>query len=145
MAPFLSSLIRACRSSSISLKAVSFALVGIVNTVVDFAIFTFTYQILTLSLIASNVIAWLIAVSFSYVMNTYTTFHHETGRVLRQKDYLNFVASGIFGVVATTATLIALSLYIQVMAAKLISIFAGFIVNFTISNFVVFRHKSPRD
>lgn len=63
--------------------------------------------------------------------------------MLRRKDYLNFVASGILGVIATTTTLVVLSNFIPVYAAKLASILAGFIVNFTMSHFVVFRSKPP--
>jgi putative flippase GtrA len=129
------------RSPSISLKLVSFALVGLGNTVIDFGVFTFAYQFLHLSLVASNVVAWLIAVSCSYVVNTMTTFHAESGRILRRKDYLKFVASGILGVAATTTTLVVMSHYVPVMIAKLISILAGFIVNFAMSHFVVFRAK----
>jgi putative flippase GtrA len=85
--------------------------------------------------------AWLVAVTFSYVLNTLTTFHRETGRVLRRNDYLNFVASGVLGVIATTTTLVVLSSYLHVMIAKLASILVGFIVNFTMSNFFVFRRR----
>lgn len=124
---------------STSLKLVSFALVGLGNTAIDFGIFTLAYEFLHLPLISSNVIAWLIAVSCSYVVNTMTTFHAESGRILRRKDYFKFVVSGILGVVATTTTLVVMSNYIHVMIAKLISILAGFIVNFAMSNFVVFQ------
>jgi putative flippase GtrA len=125
----------------VSWKIISFALVGTCNTAVDFAAFTFAYEILTLSLVASNVMAWFVAVTFSYVLNTLTTFHHETGRVFRRQDYLNFVASGVLGVIATTTTLVVFSSYLHVMVAKLASILVGFIVNFTMSNFFVFRRR----
>jgi putative flippase GtrA len=85
--------------------------------------------------------AWIVAVSCSYVMNTMITFRAESGRVLRRKDYFSFVASGILGVIATTTTLVVLSHFIPVYAAKLASILAGFVVNFTMSHFVVFRTK----
>jgi putative flippase GtrA len=127
-----------------TLKMVSFALVGLGNTLIDFGAFTFAYEFLKLPLIASNIVAWLVAVSGSYVANTMTTFRAESGRVLRRKDYFTFVASGILGVIATTTTLVVLSLYLPVMAAKLISILAGFAVNFAMSNFVVFRARTPK-
>lgn len=141
MISVLELLLRTWCGSAVSWKIISFALVGICNTVVDFAAFTFAYEILTLSLVASNVMAWLVAVTFSYVLNTLTTFHRETGRVLRRNDYLNFVASGVLGVIATTTTLVVLSSYLHVMIAKLASILVGFIVNFTMSNFFVFRRR----
>ncbi len=144
MISFLRPVIKIWRSPATALKMVSFALVGLGNTAVDFAVFMLAYELLKLPLVMSNVLAWLVAVSGSYVLNTLTTFRAETGRVLRRKDYANFVASGVLGVIATTTTLVVLSLYLHVMIAKLASILAGFIVNFAMSNFVVFRARTPR-
>lgn len=131
--------------SRISLKLLSFALIGVGNTAIDFGVFTLCYEVLELALVPANVVAWLVAVSCSYVMNTMTTFSAESGRVLRRRDYLSFVASGVLGVIATTVTLVVLSHYMQVLIAKLISILVGFAVNFTMSNFVVFRARKPVD
>src|SRR6185436_11093717 len=93
----------------------------------------------------SNVVAWLVAVSGSYMMNTLITFRHESGRVIRRVDYLKFVASGILGVLSATTTLVALSYFVGVFVAKLVSILVGFAANFSMSHFVVFRPKSPID
>jgi len=137
-------LAEAWRSRATTLKMASFALVGLGNTVVDFGVFTLAYEYFKLPLVASNIVAWLVAVSGSYVVNTLTTFRAESGRVLRRKDYFTFVASGVLGVIATTTTLVVLSHSLPVMVAKLISILAGFAVNFAMSNFVVFRARPPR-
>ena len=126
-------------------KILSFGLIGLGNTVVDLAIFTFAYTVLALPLVPSNVMAWLVAVSGSYVMNSMITFRAESGRVLRRKDYFSFVASGILGVVCTTTTLVVLSNFMPVLYAKLISIAVSFVVNFTMSHFVVFRQKPAPD
>jgi putative flippase GtrA len=123
-------------------KMISFGLIGLGNTVVDLAVFTFGYQLLGLGLVPANVLAWLVAVSVSYVMNTLFTFRAESGRVLRRKDYISFVASGVLGVIATTTTLVVLSHFLPVYVAKLASIVASFVVNFTMSHFVVFRPKA---
>jgi putative flippase GtrA len=136
--------VRVWRSPATRLKIVSFALIGVGNTAVDFGVFTLAYQLFELPIIASNVIAWLVAVSGSYILNTFITFHAETGRVLRRKDYIKFIASGVLGMIATTTALVLLSLYIHVMMAKLISILVGFGVNFTMSHLVVFRPRTPK-
>jgi putative flippase GtrA len=80
------------------LKMVSFAMVGVANALVDFGVFALAYKLLGTPLVPSNVVAWLVAVSGSYVMNTLITFRHESGRILSREDYLKFVASGILGV-----------------------------------------------
>jgi putative flippase GtrA len=122
-------------------KAASFGLVGIVNTFVDLGVFLFARNVLVWALIPANIIAWIVAVSFSYVMNSFTTFAAESGRRLRLKDYLSFVASGVVGVVANTTTLVLLSYVVPEIAAKLAAIVVSFMVNFSLSHFVVFRRK----
>ena len=126
---------------AIALKAISFAFVGVVNTVIDFSIFWTAATFLLWPLVPANVLAWLVAVSFSYAMNSFTTFGPESGRILRWRDYATFIASGIAGMVASTATLFALSFVLPVLWAKLISILVSFVVNFSLSHFVVFRKR----
>jgi putative flippase GtrA len=123
-------------------KATSFALVGVVNTAIDLAIFIFAYNFLHLSLIPANVMAWFVAVSFSYVMNSTFTFAAESGRKLRWRDYGTFVASGVVGVVANTATLVLASYVVPVWTAKAMAIGVSFLVNFSMSHFVVFRKRA---
>ena len=139
-------LIRAWEDRAVSLKAVSFAGVGVVNTLVDYAIFLAAYYLLHLPLVAANLLSWLVAVSGSYVMNSYVTFAAESGRQLRWRAYGAFVASGIAGWVANTATLVVASIWVSVPVAKLLAIVASFAVNFSLSHFVVFRvHKRPAE
>src|SRR5476649_426437 len=127
---------------AIALKAISFAMVGVVNTGIDFSVFWTTATYLQWPLVPANVLAWLVAVSFSYAMNSFTTFGPESGRILRWRDYATFLASGVAGMVASTATLFALSYVLPVLVAKLISIAVSFVVNFSLSHFVVFRKRA---
>jgi putative flippase GtrA len=130
---------------AVALKAISFALVGVVNTAIDFSVFWTAAHFLGWPLVPANVLAWLGAVSFSYAMNSLITFGPESGRILRWRDYATFAASGVAGMVSSTATLFALSYVMPVLAAKLISIAVSFAFNFSLSHFVVFRTRRPRD
>jgi putative flippase GtrA len=129
---------------AIALKAISFAFVGIINTVIDFSVFWTAATYLQWPLVPANVLAWLVAVSFSYAMNSFTNFGPESGRILRWRDYATFVASGVAGMVASTATLVALSYVLPLVLAKLVSILVSFVVNFALSHFVVFKARKPR-
>ena len=120
-------------------KLISFASVGVLNFAVDLTTFAAAFHVIHLSLVASNVIAWAVAVTGSYAMNTKITFGKETGGILRLRHYLSFAASGIFGLIVATTLLVVLSHYISVPAAKLVSIAASFGVNFSTSHFLVFR------
>jgi putative flippase GtrA len=129
---------------AIALKAASFGAIGVVNTAIDACVFFLALGLITGSLIAANVLAWLVAVSCSYVMNSYVTFARESGRQLRWRDYRAFVTSGLVGVTANTVTLVIAAQYVPVWAAKACAIAVSFMVNFSLSNFVVFRRK-PAD
>ena len=127
------------QSRALVIKLLSFASIGVVNTAIDVLVFTAAYKLLALPLIASNVLSWLVAVSASYAMNTKLTFGRETGGIFRSTDFVRFIGSGILGVILATTTLVILSHYTNIFAAKFLSIIGGFAVNFSMSHFVVFR------
>lgn len=135
-------LIVAWRERAIVLKALSFGMVGVVNTVVDAGVFFLALATVTSSLVAANLMSWLVAVSGSYVMNSFITFAHESGRKLRWRAYGTFVASGIAGVIANTTTLVIVAMFWPVWAAKACAILVSFLVNFSLSHFVVFRKRA---
>jgi putative flippase GtrA len=146
-------------------KAVSFGLIGVVNVAVDASVFFLVYSYLhgtalrpldalaqwcgctsgdTITLVSSNLIAWSVAVSGSYVMNSFITFAAESGRQLRWRHYGKFVASGILGVIANTTVLVVAAQIMPVLPAKGCSILAAFAVNFCMSHFVVFRPQRQK-
>ncbi|HML08894.1 MAG TPA: GtrA family protein [Xanthobacteraceae bacterium] len=152
------------RNRALSLKAAAFGLVGVVNTLVDYSVFLIARAILdrspaalvtfaslsdichcgnamALTLIAANTLSWIVAVSGSYVMNSSITFAAESGRRLNWRAYFTFVASGIVGWLANTATLLVAAeiLLLPVWLAKGLAVLASFVVNFSLSHFVVFR------
>jgi putative flippase GtrA len=127
------------------LKAASFAVVGVVNTCIDFSVFWTEVEHLDVPLVPANVVSWLVAVSFSYAMNSFFTFGPESGRTLRWRDYLTFVVSGLAGMVSSTAVLVALAYMLPLAVAKLLSILVSFVVNFSLSHFVVFRPRGRSD
>jgi len=149
---------------TLSLKAISFALIGVINTLVDYSVFLVARAVFsrwpaaqalfdwvsaacrcadptTVSLIAANMVSWSVAVTGSYILNSSITFAAESGRKLRWRSYLIFIASGIVGWLANTAVLVfaAQVLLLPVWLAKAIAILASFVVNFSLSHFVVFR------
>jgi putative flippase GtrA len=138
---------------AVALKAVSFALVGVVNATVDFGVFSFFYFYLGFPIIIANLISWFIAVTGSYVMNSMTTFAAESGRKLRLRSYATFLLAQVAGLIANTATVYLVPIMIGkilgieststhlVLIGKLLAIGSSFLVNFSLSHFVVFRHR----
>ncbi len=131
---------------AVALKAVSFAVVGLVNSVVDFSVFSFGYYYLVLPIIAANALAWVVAVTGSYVLNSTITFARESGRKLTVRSYFSFALSQVAGFLANTVTVWCLVelLHVPAWAAKVAAIAVSFVVNFSLSHFLVFRARDPR-
>jgi putative flippase GtrA len=154
----------AWRYRALSLKAMTFAFVGVINTLVDYSMFLLARLALTNSpgalaffdsvsascrcadpstvgLIAANMMSFVVAVTGSYMLNSSITFAAESGRKLRWRAYLTFLASNVLGWTANTTTLVfaAQVLLLPVWVAKAIAVVASFVVNFSMSHFVVFR------
>src|SRR3954454_22906456 len=136
----------AWRERAVALKALSFALVGLVNTAVDATIFFLLLAYATSSLVVANIAAWFIANTGSYVMNSFTTFSAETGGRLSLRHYAGFVGSGIVAVTASTIAVVSAARFVglPIWAAKAIAILVSFAVNFSITHLVVFRTKGER-
>jgi putative flippase GtrA len=83
-----------------------------------------------------------VAVTGSYVMNSLITFAVESERKLEAKPYVGFVAAQIAGFVANTATVLVASLFMHVLIGKALAIGVSFLVNFSLSHFVVFRPRA---
>lgn len=131
---------------AVALKAISFALVGLVNSVVDFSVFSFAYYYLAWPIIVANAMAWVIAVTGSYILNSTITFAHESGRKLSPRSFVSFALSQVAGFLANTGTVWCLVelLLVPAWAAKVAAIAVSFVVNFSLSHFVVFRARDPR-
>jgi putative flippase GtrA len=134
-------MLAAWHERAIALKAMSFAVVGLVNSAVDLGVFSFAYYHLQLPIVTANVMAWIVAVSGSYIMNSLTTFARESGRELSAKAYFTFLLSQVAGLVANTTTVFVASYFIPVLIGKVLAIGASFLVNFSLSHFVVFRKR----
>lgn len=151
----------------ISAKALSFALIGVINTVIDYGVFftvrsllerstQLSWQLASLAgwcrcaraddfvLVLANVTAWSIAITGSYFMNALITFATETERKLRWHSYARFVAAGAIGLAASTATLLLCvqALLLPVWLAKLVAVGASFLATFSLAHLVVFKSPS---
>jgi putative flippase GtrA len=150
----------------VSAEALSFALIGIVNTAIDYGVFLMARSLFNRSaellwifvslaawcrcgqpddfvLILANVTAWSVAITGSYFMNALITFAAETGRKLRWQSYVRFIAAGAIGLAASTATLlVCVQMLLPVWLAKLVAVSASFLVTFSLARLVVFKRSS---
>jgi putative flippase GtrA len=123
-------------------KAVSFGLIGVVNTAVDFSVFSLGYYLLDLPIVVANMLSWAVAVTCSYLLNSRITFSIDTRRELAFRTYFEFVLAQVAGFAANTATVVIASHFMPVLLGKVLATAASFMVNFSLSHFVVFRRTA---
>jgi putative flippase GtrA len=123
-------------------KVVSFGLVGVVNTAIDFGVFSFGYYVLGLPIVGANMLSWALAVTCSYFLNSRITFSIDARRELSASNYLAFVLAQVAGFAANTTTVVIASHFMPVLFGKVLAIGASFVVNFSLSHFVVFRRPA---
>jgi putative flippase GtrA len=123
-------------------KAVSFGLIGFVNTAIDFGVFSIGYYLLGLPIVGANLLSWVFAVSISYVLNSLITFSVESRRELTIRTYATFVVAQLAGFAANTATVVVASHFMPVLFGKVLATGVSFMVNFSLSHFVVFKRPA---
>lgn len=129
---------------TVALKAVSFGLIGVLNTFVDVGVFSFLYFYLGFPIIGANVASWILAVSSSYVLNSSITFAVESRRKLSMRTYVMFTATQFAGFIVNTLGGIVASQLVPVLIAKMLATGGSLSVNFWLSHFFVFHQKNEK-
>ncbi len=115
---------------AILVKAVSFAIVGLVNTGIDFGVFTFAYYYLGWHILVAN--ADRLAAGGQQLLRHEFTDHIcggiGTPAEPASLHYVHLAQTG--GLIANTATVFVLSYFMPAWMAKILAIGASFIVNF---------------
>jgi putative flippase GtrA len=121
-----------------------FAAVGIANSIVDFIVFTLAYFGLAAGLVPANVIAYAVAATFSYFVNSRWTFAGRQ-RQAGARDFLTFQLVNLVGLVLATTVLVLLAQHTFVLVAKAVATGVSFFWSFTVLDRIVWPDKGRRD
>jgi putative flippase GtrA len=77
------------------IQILTFGVIGVFNTALDFAIFNFLSFVVAFPLIMSNIISVSIAMLVSYVLNSYFTFSNQQSRKSIKQFLLFFFITAI--------------------------------------------------
>jgi putative flippase GtrA len=124
------------------LNVLRFGLVGVVNTAVDFAIFVLLYRWAGLDPLLANGMAFVLAVTNSYLLNHRWTFRRHN-RALSFSGYARFVALNSGGLLIGTLAILLLGRLMPLEFAKLIAAGLTLLWNFTTSKLFVFNPGEP--
>ncbi len=107
-----------------------FAIVGVLNTAIDFALFTVFYFLLGFPIVVANTVAYCTGVVNSFVWNKYWTFAEQrhNGRAMQQ--FPLFFALYLVGLGLSNLTIWALAFSMPVLLAKGFAVGMSFLWNF---------------
>ncbi|MGD9914096.1 MAG: GtrA family protein [Rhizobiaceae bacterium] len=106
-----------------------FGVVGIANTAIDLAAFSLLLQVIDVPLLA-NLLAWIVAVTFSFAANSLWTFAGERSRQVGG-SLLRFVSLGaLISLGVSSLNLYVLADMIGVWPAKIIGVVLAAALNF---------------
>ena len=121
---------------------VTYSLVGVLNTATDFLVYLLCISALSINLLAANSIAFAIAVTQGYLLNTRWTFR-DTETRWSFRSYFFFVAINLGGLVISTVTIVLLSDWLGPLLAKLASVVFIVFWGFLMAKRFVFSGKTP--
>ena len=70
------------------------------------------------------------------------TFSVESGRELTVRTYATFLLAQLAGFAANTTTILVASHFVPVLLGKVLATGVSFLVNFSLSHFIVFRNPA---
>lgn len=115
-----------------------FSFVGLVNTGIDFAIFSLLFYAYGTPYVVAHVLAFFVALANSFLMNALWTFKNlKREQLVRQIGA--FVLVGAGGLVLSTITIYILAGYMPVLLAKIGAMGVSLIWNYVGSWIFVFR------
>jgi putative flippase GtrA len=111
-------------------RAALFIGVGAVNTVVDITAFACFYELLGIAVIPSNVLAFLIAVTNSYILNWLITFADRRSNRGAFGGFVRFLLVALVALGVSTAIVHFVSLVMHPLLAKLVATAGSTLVNY---------------
>ncbi|MEI8396330.1 MAG: GtrA family protein [Rhodospirillaceae bacterium] len=119
-------------------QAIRFVAVGIVNTLVGYAIIVSGMEVLAMSPVAANVFGYCVGFGISFILHRRITFNHR-GAVLP-----TIVRFALTMAIAYSCNLIVLLILINsfqasAILAQLMAVFVYTVVSFVLSRTIVFR------
>ena len=110
-------------------------------TVLSYAFFT---KILHIYYIVSNILAWIVAVIFAYVVNRRFVFQSKSSKIARVKEIRNFFIFRLLSLLIDTILMYLLVDIFRIndLISKMIVQIVVIVLNYIFSKFFIFKEKS---
>ena len=121
-------------------KITKFSIVGVISTVIDFALFCIFVYFFQWDIIISHLAAFLIALMNSYFLNKHFTFG-DRDIAYNMKLFGKFILFNSIGAIISTIAILILIKYIHIILAKVMAATLSLLWNYISSYFFIFTDK----
>lgn len=125
-------------------ELVTYIIVGVLTTIISFASLYLFHSVLNIRVEVANVIAWILAVLFSFIMNKIVVFESKDKDLkLLLKEFGSFVAARLASLLVDEGILIIGCdvLHMNVYVVKAISEIFVVVINYFFSKYIIFKKK----
>lgn len=118
---------------------IKFCMVGVTNLLVHLAVYFLITRFLHWYYLLATILAFVVAVSWSFFINRVWTFRAGSGN--KREQYIKFFASNVLTAIFNIAVLYSLVEFLAIndLVSQLIASVLGAFVNFSINRFWTFR------
>jgi len=121
---------------------------GVLTTVVNLAVFYVAYNVLGLTVLVSNTVAWILAVLFAFVTNRTMVFRSEVrGFSGIMRECAKFFGGRLFslGLESVLLWLLIDLIRLPVNPVKILTTVIVVVVNYFVSKFFVFKSRKEEE
>ena len=111
-------------------RIATFVGIGAVNTAIDISAFACLYGLAGMHVVPANVLAFLIAVTNSYVLNLLITFADRGSTRGTLRSFARFLSVAVAAMCVSTAIVYLISMVTHPMIAKLVATAASTAINY---------------
>ena len=124
-------------------EIINYLIAGGVTTVVSFVIYKLSNDVLCLHYVFSNILSWVVAVLFAYVVNRKYVFCSHTRKKEKYIECLNFIKYRILSLVIETVLIYILIEFLKLNSdiSKIIGQIVTIILNYVFSKLFTFKKK----
>ena len=129
-------------------EIINYLIFGALTTLVSFISYIVFAKLFGIEEVLSNILSWVVAVIFAYVVNKIFVFESKTeGKAKLLKEFISFIACRIFsGITCDVGTfaLMVKVLHLNDVICKIITQVMVIILNYVLSKLVVFRKNKEQ-
>lgn len=128
-------------------ELIKYFIIGVITTIINYAIFVIFSSIINFDIHVSNIIAWIVSVIFAYFTNKLFVFESKSFKIdVLLKEIASFGGARVFSFLLEEVILYIFvnKLKMNQLIIKLVANVVVMVVNYVLSKFIIFKTKKEK-